>query len=135
MPNRVKSVPRLEEKQFASELGEQTRSAEATAPLGKNFEEDATHMGKAGDVKREGRLMRWALGALLIVTMAAATLQVGAGAAQAGQSSLSWTAPTTNTDGTPLTDLAGYKLHIGNATRSYQQHIDVGTPPTTWQAT
>jgi hypothetical protein len=48
-------------------------------------------------------------------------------AAQAGQPHLSWTAPTTNTDGTPLTDQAGYKLHMQNATRSHQQHIDVGT--------
>jgi hypothetical protein len=38
MPKRVKAVPRLEEKQFASELGEQGRSAETTAPLGTNFE-------------------------------------------------------------------------------------------------
>lgn len=39
---------------------------------------------------------------------------------------LSWIAPTTNVDGTHVTDLKGYKLHIGNASRMYQHTIDVG---------
>jgi len=29
--------------------------------------------------------------------------------------SFEWTAPTTNTDGTPLMDLAGYNIYVGNA--------------------
>jgi len=32
-----------------------------------------------------------------------------------GKATLSWTAPTQNTDGTPLTDLAGFKIYQGNA--------------------
>lgn len=31
----------------------------------------------------------------------------------AGMVNLSWTAPTTNTDGSPLTDLAGYRVYSG----------------------
>ncbi len=31
----------------------------------------------------------------------------------AGTITLAWDAPTTNTDGTPLTDLAGYKIYYG----------------------
>ena len=46
--------------------------------------------------------------------------------AEAAQTSLTWTPPTTNTDGTPVTDLAGFKLYVGNASGSYQQSIDVG---------
>ena len=46
--------------------------------------------------------------------------------AEAAQASLTWTAPTTNTDGTPITDLAGFKLYVGNASGSYQQSVDVG---------
>jgi len=46
--------------------------------------------------------------------------------ANAAQATLSWTAPTTNADGTSLTDLTGYKLYVGNASGSYQQCIDVG---------
>jgi len=34
---------------------------------------------------------------------------------------LSWTAPTENVDGTPLTDLAGYRVHWGTARRNYSQ--------------
>jgi len=46
--------------------------------------------------------------------------------ANAAQATLSWTAPTTNADGSSLTDLAGYKFYVGNASGSYQQCIDVG---------
>jgi len=34
----------------------------------------------------------------------------------AGSALLSWNAPSTNEDGTPLTDLAGYKIYYGTAT-------------------
>ena len=39
---------------------------------------------------------------------------------------LSWDAPTTNTDGTLLKDLAGYKLYYGQASKKYDSVIDVG---------
>ena len=39
---------------------------------------------------------------------------------------LSWNAPTTNEDGSPLDDLAGYKLYYGNAPGIYSQVITVG---------
>jgi hypothetical protein len=42
------------------------------------------------------------------------------------QVTLSWTAPTTNTDGTQLKDLAGYKVYYGTASRTYSTAIDVG---------
>jgi hypothetical protein len=45
---------------------------------------------------------------------------------QAGQAILSWDAPTTNADGTPLTDLTGYKIYSGTGTGNYTQTIDVG---------
>jgi hypothetical protein len=38
---------------------------------------------------------------------------------------LSWIAPTTNEDGTPLTDLAGYKIYYGTSPGSYNNHITV----------
>jgi len=43
---------------------------------------------------------------------------------------LSWDAPTTNADGTPLADLAGYKVYYGNCSGNYSQNIDVGNVPT-----
>ncbi|MBI5588815.1 MAG: PKD domain-containing protein [Deltaproteobacteria bacterium] len=44
----------------------------------------------------------------------------------AGTATLSWTAPTTNADGTALTDLAGYKVYYGTSTGNYTQTINVG---------
>lgn len=38
---------------------------------------------------------------------------------------LSWVAPTTNNDNTPLTDLAGYKVYYRTASSSYSQGTDV----------
>jgi hypothetical protein len=39
---------------------------------------------------------------------------------------LRWSAPAFNADGTPLKDLAGYKIYYGNASRRYDGSIDVG---------
>ena len=44
----------------------------------------------------------------------------------AGQATLSWTAPTTYTDGTPITKMGGYKIYTGTAAGIYSQNIDVG---------
>jgi hypothetical protein len=85
-------------------------------------------MGNAGDVKRGGGLRRWALSARRSADgNHGSSNTAGWRPHRRDRPHLSWTAPTTNTDGTPLTDQAGYKLHMQNATRSHQQHIDVGT--------
>jgi PKD repeat protein len=49
---------------------------------------------------------------------------------RAAQVQLSWSAPTTNADGTPLRDLAGYKVYFGLASRTYGTPIDVGNKTT-----
>ena len=46
----------------------------------------------------------------------AALILAAAEQARAGVLDASWTAPTTNTDGSPLTDLASYKVYYGVAT-------------------
>jgi hypothetical protein len=43
---------------------------------------------------------------------------------------LDWDAPTTNADGTGLTDLVGYKIHYGTASGAYDHSIDVGNVTT-----
>ena len=46
---------------------------------------------------------------------------------------ISWIAPTTNADGTPLTDLAGYRVYIGTAPGVYGvATATVVQPATTW---
>jgi hypothetical protein len=43
-----------------------------------------------------------------------------------GSATLSWAAPTTNTDGTPLTNLAGYKIYYGTSSGNYTLSQDIG---------
>ena len=70
-----------------------------------------------------------ALAATLLIIVAAMT-----STAQAGQVRLSWNAPATNEDGTPLTDLAGYMLYYGrtsgNSGGNYEFSVDVGNQTT-----
>jgi hypothetical protein len=42
-------------------------------------------------------------------------VQVSAPAATSGSAALSWIAPTENTDGSPITDLAGYHIYYGTS--------------------
>jgi hypothetical protein len=64
---------------------------------------------------------RLALG-LVILLM----LLFGENNASAVSVTLYWDAPTTNEDGSPLTDLAGYRVYYGLASRNYSHFIDVG---------
>ena len=57
---------------------------------------------------------------LVLLTVSFAPAQV-----QAGEAKLSWQAPTTNEDGTPLTDLAGYKLYYSKTQGNYLAPVDV----------
>ncbi|MCP4409787.1 MAG: fibronectin type III domain-containing protein [Gammaproteobacteria bacterium] len=41
---------------------------------------------------------------------------------------LSWVPPTSNEDGSPLNDLAGYKVYYGTSPGSYPNVIDVANP-------
>ncbi len=47
------------------------------------------------------------------------------GAALSGSVTVSWVAPTTNTDGTPLTGLSGYRVFYGTASGQYSQSVSV----------
>ena len=42
--------------------------------------------------------------------------------------SFSWVAPTENSNGSPLTNLAGYKIHYGTASQDYTQVVAVNNP-------
>jgi hypothetical protein len=45
-----------------------------------------------------------------------------------GSATLSWNAPTTRTDGSPLTNLAGYRLRYGNSSGNYPNTITISNP-------
>lgn len=48
----------------------------------------------------------------------------------AGSISLSWTAPTTNADGSPLSDLSGYRVYYGTASGFYTDSVTINNPGT-----
>ena len=48
-----------------------------------------------------------------------------------GTMSLNWVAPTENVDGTPLTDLARYRVYYGTSSRSYGTPVQVNNPAAT----
>jgi hypothetical protein len=41
---------------------------------------------------------------------------------------VSWTPPTTNSNGSALTNLAGYKIHYGTSSNSLNQTLQVANP-------
>jgi len=61
---------------------------------------------------------------------AALLVLVGCGGSERGGGkysvTLAWDAPTTNADGTPLTDLAGYNVYDGETSGIYTAVTDVG---------
>ncbi|HEX6998120.1 MAG TPA: putative Ig domain-containing protein [Gammaproteobacteria bacterium] len=48
-----------------------------------------------------------------------------------GSAVLSWIPPTENTDGSPLTDLAGYKLYWGTTPGEYPHSVSIDNPGVT----
>ncbi len=63
----------------------------------------------------------------LLVSM---LILIGAVTVFAGEATLSWDPPVTNEDGSPLTDLAGYKIYYGTTSGNYTNSIDVGNVTT-----
>jgi PKD repeat protein len=63
---------------------------------------------------------------LKVFLAALAVSFMSAGPALAGDATLSWAAPTTYTNGSPLTDLGGYKVYYGTAPGAYTQSVDAG---------
>jgi hypothetical protein len=47
---------------------------------------------------------------------------------QVRAATLSWDAPVENVDGSPLTDLSGFRVYYGSASRNYDQSIEVADP-------
>ena len=47
------------------------------------------------------------------------------------QMTVTWQAPTENTDGSPLTNLAGYRIYFGDSSRNYSDYVEVSDPQAT----
>jgi hypothetical protein len=55
-------------------------------------------------------------------------------AAALGTATLAWDPPTTYTDGTPVTNITGFRIYYGTVPGSYSKVIDTGNT-TTWTIT
>jgi hypothetical protein len=53
------------------------------------------------------------------------------GQTSTGTATVSWTPPTTNSNGSTLTNLAGYKIHYGTSAQSLNQTVQVANPGST----
>lgn len=70
---------------------------------------------------------------ILISLLSLCLLSISAGCgggAGGGRATLTWESPTTASDGTPLTDLAGYKIYYGTSSGNYTEVIDAGNVTT-----
>lgn len=54
--------------------------------------------------------------------------QTGVAQGTAGTVTLNWQPPTQNSDGSPITGLAGYNIYYGTASQSYSQSIKLTNP-------
>jgi len=63
-----------------------------------------------------------------IATTSLAPFAITVDAIALGAATLSWEAPTTNVDGSPLLDLAGYRIHWGQQSGNYSNSITVMNP-------
>jgi hypothetical protein len=61
----------------------------------------------------------------------AISLLVGCHRAPTGVVELTWTIPSKNVDGTPLTDLAGYHIHYGRSPDSLKLSLVIRDPSAT----
>jgi hypothetical protein len=59
------------------------------------------------------------------------SFQITVTAASTGSATLSWVAPTLNTDGTPVTNLTGYHIYYGTSAGALSSLIDVPGAATT----
>lgn len=82
-------------------------------------------------------LLTYQLVSLVILALLMTTAGCGGGGSGSSgggggnySATLTWSAPTTNTDGTPLTDLVGYKIYYGTSSGSYSVSVDVGNVTT-----
>jgi hypothetical protein len=74
-------------------------------------------MGGA-DLKSRTRRAARSGSRMVIAALTLGGAMIAAASAHAASVALTWNAPTTNADGSPLTDLGGYRIYLGTATPS-----------------
>lgn len=62
------------------------------------------------------------------VSLPAFSITVSEGSAATGYAKLSWSAPMTNTDGSALTDLAGFRVYYGLIPDALSERLEIADP-------
>ncbi|HEV7716814.1 MAG TPA: putative Ig domain-containing protein [Steroidobacteraceae bacterium] len=79
----------------------------------------------AGDAGTEANIIISVTDGKATVSLAAFSITVSGGAVVTGSATVNWTPPTQNTDGSSLTNLAGYRIHYGTSSSSLSQVVTV----------
>jgi len=82
----------------------------------------------AGDVGTDSNIVISVSDGVTSASLAPFSITVVAQSAGPATATVSWTIPTTNTDGTPLTDLAGFNLYYGTSPSAMTNVIDIPNP-------
>ena len=87
-------------------------------------------MTRPGMFESWGAFARSAIARILIAALivALAIVATSQASAQTCSALLSWQAPTQNTDGTPVTNLAGFKLYFGQSSGNLSQSVTIANP-------
>lgn len=87
-----------------------------------------TGMPGSGDVGTSSNIRISVSDSVASTALAAFSITVNAASASTGTATLSWLPPTQNTDGSALTDLAGFKIYYGTASANYTEVITIDNP-------
>jgi hypothetical protein len=86
----------------------------------------AAHIGSYSNIVISASSASGASAALAAFSLA--VTQIAAAAPSNGSATLSWTPPTQNTDGSAISNLAGYRIYYGNSAGSLTNSINVTNP-------
>lgn len=78
-------------------------------------------------------MSRTKLSPIFLLVFMAVVVLFGLSVAFAGEANVCWTPPTANTNGTPLTDLAGYRVVYGSTATTLDKVVQVPNPAATCQ--
>ena len=85
----------------------------------------------AGDVGTDANIVISVSNGTASASLTAFSISVSAIAVGTGRATVSWTAPTQNSDGTPLTNLSGYEIVYGQSQGNLSQSVSVTDPTAT----
>ena len=73
-------------------------------------------------------LMRCMFLSALVTVAACGRSEVAPNSSTMGSAEVSWSAPTATVDGSPLNDLAGYRIYYGTDPDNLRHQIDIADP-------